>query len=184
MIRKGIILISLFVMIGVIALWVWSFTGENEIRRWSNGRQIKPGWQLGNLKELRSNDGRFYYAKGMYGRFWGGLRLVSFGLSDFKIDLGVIALWKEQGRIWNCRTQLWLIILVLVILPAYFLIVVPFLRRRKRRMGLCVECGYDLRGTTADVCPECGTSSTCPECGMAIKYLESERPNTESDVFQ
>lgn len=26
----------------------------------------------------------------------------------------------------------------------------------RRRRGLCVACGYDLRGTTGDACPECG----------------------------
>jgi hypothetical protein len=31
-------------------------------------------------------------------------------------------------------------------------------RRRRRRRGLCLACGYDLRGTPSGACPECGTS--------------------------
>lgn len=32
-------------------------------------------------------------------------------------------------------------------------------RRRieRRRLGLCMECGYDLTGNVSGVCPECGT---------------------------
>ena len=35
----------------------------------------------------------------------------------------------------------------------------PFARRRhiRRKRGLCVACGYDLRHADHDVCPECGT---------------------------
>ena len=35
--------------------------------------------------------------------------------------------------------------------------ITPIYRRRKRKkLGLCLECEYDLRGS-AERCPECGT---------------------------
>jgi hypothetical protein len=30
------------------------------------------------------------------------------------------------------------------------------IRRRRRQRGLCLDCGYDLRGSTSQICPECG----------------------------
>jgi hypothetical protein len=41
---------------------------------------------------------------------------------------------------------------------AFMLLFGPgFVRRAmRRRRGACVRCGYDLRGTTGGVCPECG----------------------------
>lgn len=38
-------------------------------------------------------------------------------------------------------------------------------RRRVRRRGLCPHCGYDLRGLTAAVCPECGQDAPSPAPG-------------------
>ncbi len=34
----------------------------------------------------------------------------------------------------------------------------PFTARRliRRKRGRCIKCGYDLRGTEHEVCPECG----------------------------
>ena len=36
----------------------------------------------------------------------------------------------------------------------------PFTARRfiRRKRGLCIKCGYDLRGAEHEVCPECGVS--------------------------
>ena len=35
----------------------------------------------------------------------------------------------------------------------------PFVVQRliRRRRGHCIKCGYDLRGTEHEVCPECGS---------------------------
>ena len=32
----------------------------------------------------------------------------------------------------------------------------PFLRRWRRKRGLCLNCGYDLTGNVSGRCPECG----------------------------
>jgi hypothetical protein len=48
---------------------------------------------------------------------------------------------------------LWFVVVVLSVLPAMRM--VAAVRARKRRVGRCHRCGYDLRATP-DRCPECG----------------------------
>lgn len=39
----------------------------------------------------------------------------------------------------------------------------PLRRWRRRRQGLCFNCGYNLAGNESGICPECGTpQSSCP----------------------
>ena len=62
--------------------------------------------------------------------------------------------WCPANNSFGFILPLWLPTLVFVSVPLYGLL--PFHRRRKRKkLGLCVKCGYDLRGS-ADRCPECG----------------------------
>jgi hypothetical protein len=47
-----------------------------------------------------------------------------------------------------------------------------FRRRRRMKRGLCVRCGYSLRGNSG--------GCTCPECGAAIAMPDSRKPTAES----
>jgi hypothetical protein len=59
---------------------------------------------------------------------------------------------------WVVVIPLWSILAIASILP--LLRLWQLYRRRTRKIrGLCVNCGYDLRGSLA-CCPECGTSQT------------------------
>ena len=53
----------------------------------------------------------------------------------------------------------WGIALLLAFLPAARLR--SWLRARHKRLGICPQCGYDLRATP-DRCPECGSKATIP----------------------
>ena len=53
------------------------------------------------------------------------------------------------------KLPLWVPALMFAIAPAWPLSS-PYRRRRRRKLGLCLKCGYDLRGS-AERCPECGT---------------------------
>ena len=56
--------------------------------------------------------------------------------------------------------------------PALFLaagtfhfVALPILRRRRRRrLGLCLACGYDMRGASSETCTECGYVNNHLEC--------------------
>jgi len=49
----------------------------------------------------------------------------------------------------------WIVSCLLVL---NYLHLLPYLRSRKRRkLGLCTNCGYNLEGLTENRCPECAT---------------------------
>lgn len=47
-------------------------------------------------------------------------------------------------------------VLFLAAYPTIAFIRGPLRRRRRRRRGLCIRCGYNLQGNESGVCPECG----------------------------
>lgn len=53
---------------------------------------------------------------------------------------------------------LWIPTVGFVLLFACTRILVKLDRRRRRRLGLCETCGYDLRGCAKSRCPECNTA--------------------------
>ena len=72
--------------------------------------------------------------------------------------VGLIA-WpsRQSGRppnMWD-RVPDW-ILATLFLLFAAILIACAVWPRRSPKLGFCVECGYNLRGSTEPRCPECG----------------------------
>ena len=66
-----------------------------------------------------------------------------------KVDYGHSQATTLTSPLWSL-----VVVFVLTLLPCFY--VVPFYRHRKRkRLGLCLQCGYNLHGLTKPRCPEC-----------------------------
>jgi len=66
----------------------------------------------------------------------------------------------------NVYLPLWPFFLLFVSYPIIAFIRGPVRRSRRRREGLCLKCGYNLRGLTEPRCPECEAEfdpSTMPQ---------------------
>ncbi|HNQ23832.1 MAG TPA: hypothetical protein PKK06_12120 [Phycisphaerae bacterium] len=54
----------------------------------------------------------------------------------------------------------WALFVVLMVQPTVVFFRGPWRRRRRRRHGQCIRCGYNLTGLTEPRCPECGLEFT------------------------
>ena len=72
-------------------------------------------------------------------------------------------LWKLSYRrisagsrreVIELQLPLWILTVIFSAYPVYFLTPLHRLRKRKK-LGLCLSCGYDLRASK-ERCPECG----------------------------
>ena len=60
----------------------------------------------------------------------------------------------------DIQVSLWAPVYFFAICCLYFLLSLgPYRRRKRKKLGLCLKCGYDLRGS----------KELCPECGMAFE---------------
>ncbi len=77
----------------------------------------------------------------------------------YDLDLGAVYLRRTSISHVLARgvgVQWWALFPLLMILPIIAYIRGPMRRRRRRRLGLCIACGYSLVGLTEPRCPECG----------------------------
>jgi hypothetical protein len=73
----------------------------------------------------------------------------------------------SAGWMWRLSVPAWLVFALTLLLPAIWLRRFLILLRR-RRAGLCRQCGYDLRGhEPGSRCPECGTMAATFTEGIA-----------------
>jgi hypothetical protein len=87
----------------------------------------------------------------------------------------------SRAEVWRLQFRPWLPIPPLAVLPALWLWRF-ILARRKRRHGLCLVCGYDLRATPGR-CPECGTEWARPHTGTPNRSQNVSATSVKSGIM-
>ena len=74
---------------------------------------------------------------------------------------GLGATWRDSGKYDHMTTPSylsgWVVLFVGVSMPVVVAFS-PMRRWRRKRQGLCLDCGYNLTGNESGTCPECGKS--------------------------
>ncbi len=153
MFRKTLTIFSLIGLILSVGLWAVSYFDLSYTIRTrsilSKYAAVRGGLQYSSETPINSFglDGRIRL---LVGRWW-KLR----GLRDFETK------WVPSIGEDHVFIPLWIpsVLFSVVFAISY----TPFRRRRKRKkLGLCVKCGYDLRGSK-ERCPECGREFEAPK---------------------
>jgi hypothetical protein len=135
------------IVVGSIALMALSYGSK-----WRFGQRHEPrwSWAIGSGRfKLWFADSRYFGPKDWWPNMWyRGLDAASIRW-DFSFEHN-----SEVGMT-ICAIPLWSTALLgaAVAVKAGY----PIIRQRRRvRLGLCMSCGYDRRGASGLVCPECG----------------------------
>ncbi len=173
MIRKMLTIISLLGLALSLALWGASYFNVVRATHRNNSPIVISGvmnenWQGGSLALI---GGALKYGMGGFG-YW--------PLSDgrvFQASLDLIGeknletqppRWishgpRRLGTHWRFFYRSGRVLILPLWIPTVLFGILPTIAlvrlrrdRRRRKLGLCVKCGYDLRGS-ANRCPECNT---------------------------
>ena len=83
------------------------------------------------------------------------------GFAGFRLSTTELHYLTEIWLRTKVNLPLWMPFIVFATYPAIAFIRGPLRRHRRRKRGLCLTCGYDLRGSP-DRCPECGARIESP----------------------
>ena len=74
----------------------------------------------------------------------------------FRMTMPQFLDFRPAGGVGALKLPLWIPTLAFAIGSINFILIPLHRRRKRKKLGLCVKCGYDLRGSE-ERCPECGT---------------------------
>ena len=150
MIRKTLTILSLLGLLLSVGVWVLSYF--HVFYESSNLRHI--GWISKGCVTWRIRQAHFPGHQATVK--FGGYKGVETTWWPSKTLGGNRLLGYRTDRL-NMAIPMWLPTLLFSVWPAWLSL--PLHRRRRRKMfGLCLKCGYNLRGLTKPRCPECNTS--------------------------
>ena len=146
MFRKALTTLSLIGLLISLALWGASYFSISYERtldgRWTrlHLRGAKLFCMRADISDPNSTDGRW-------------------SIEGFSPKSGIPVPWMTFGPLgfWSVNMPLWIPTILFGSLFSYWYALPLHRRCKRKKLGLCVKCGYDLRGSK-DRCPECGLS--------------------------
>jgi hypothetical protein len=177
-ILNGLMVLSLVLCVGTVALKArgrykeyaiqyWGLTEKHLYVGWATVSSgiLDLGWSTGavdpQLPELMDDLRSRYQHRGWraYAYHAGTLDFIDHDLGWFfgetpvprGVDSYAIRTWYSR----YVRVPIWAIAIAFAALP--LVRALRYRGERRRRVGFCARCNYDLRATT-DRCPECGTT--------------------------
>ena len=138
MIRKTLTIISLIGLLLSVALWGVSCFANLGMKKGRNLLSVRHGAVTYIRTQTALQSGATFQRK------------------DFETPLLQLLPEYQQfdgGVPWGVRVPLWT--LVIIFSASTYCFCFAYKRRTRRKLGLCLKCGYDLRGSK-EWCPECG----------------------------
>jgi hypothetical protein len=160
---SGVSLLSLLACLG--AAWLW---GRSYRTPGPAGPDALDLTRREPLYWLVSDPGRLTLC-GQQGKEWDSPRR--------KFNLGGLEFASSRvggSFLWNLLVPYWMLVPLLAVAPLLWLgtrarrSLGALAVRRRRRLGHCPACGYDLKGNTSGRCSECGESI---EAGQADRRV-------------
>ncbi len=134
MIRKGIIVVLTLLVLSTVVVYIDSYITVPNPRVWVVQRVVV----------VYINPGTLVVAVGP------NLYLKEFSVFGFECRL------QSRSGIVRYIIPFWMPFILFATYPTIAFIRCPLRRYRRRRIGLCIHCGYNLTGNTTGVCSECG----------------------------
>ncbi len=136
MFRKMLIILSLIGLLLRVAAWAASCFGSVGM---TGGR---------NMFNVQARDVSYVRLQ------WSMVPSFAWHSKDFEVRmLNWVPAYYDGGDFWAVYVPFWTLVVLFSASIYYFCF--PCKRRHRRKLGLCVNCAYDLRGSVGR-CPECG----------------------------